>query len=232
MTINKNLLCALPSIFFTLLIFEKTQLDLAFQAMLYDEDLNQWLWSKSEPISKLFLYDGIKVCIISLELGLFSALLLGKRVSWIRSYHSAIRISCVSLLVVPSVVGFLKMTTHVACPNRLVEFGGVLPYASLFGSYPIGVEGLTGLKCFPAGHASAGFSLFSLLFFFKSSTRRYLLLVAVFVLAWSMGLYKMAIGDHFLSHTLISMEIAWLLISIIALVDRLFFDKKTHSVVA
>ncbi|KAB7890023.1 PAP2 family protein, partial [Poseidonibacter ostreae] len=32
---------------------------------------------------------------------------------------------------------------------------------------------------------------------------------------WSMGTYKMLIGDHFLSHTIITMLIAWLLVLII-----------------
>ncbi|SFV54930.1 PAP2 family protein [hydrothermal vent metagenome] len=36
------------------------------------------------------------------------------------------------------------------------------------------------------------------------------------IIGWSMGLYKMMIGDHFLSHTLITMVLAWLIILIIA----------------
>jgi len=230
MTIKHNIYLSLLSILATLLIFEMTQLDLSFQALLYDENTSQWFWDKSEPISRFLLYDGIKASIILLEIGLFLMLLSGDRIDWVRSHRSAIRISCVSLLIVPSMVGFLKMTTNVACPSRLAEFGGVLPYVKLFEFYPKGFEGLAHLKCFPAGHASAGFSLFSLMFFFTSSANRYALLGIIFALAWMMGLYKMAIGDHFFSHTLISMEIACLLIAVITLFDRLFFDKKTHNV--
>lgn len=41
------------------------------------------------------------------------------------------------------------------------------------------------------------------------------------VIGWSMGSYKMLIGDHFLSHTVITMILAWLLILLIVKgVDR------------
>ena len=36
------------------------------------------------------------------------------------------------------------------------------------------------------------------------------------LIGWSMGTYKMLIGDHFLSHTVITMILAWLLILVIA----------------
>ncbi|KAB7881964.1 PAP2 family protein, partial [Poseidonibacter ostreae] len=42
----------------------------------------------------------------------------------------------------------------------------------------------------------------------------YALIFALSV-GWSMGTYKMLIGDHFLSHTIITMLIAWLLVLII-----------------
>jgi membrane-associated PAP2 superfamily phosphatase len=34
-----------------------------------------------------------------------------------------------------------------------------------------------------------------------------------------MGAYKMAIGDHFLSHTVVSMLLAWLIINLIVIAD-------------
>ena len=54
----------------------------------------------------------------------------------------------------------------------------------------------------------------SLFFLFKK--RKYQIRALIFALAigWSMGIYKMLIGDHFLSHTIITMLIAWLIILI------------------
>ncbi len=43
-----------------------------------------------------------------------------------------------------------------------------------------------------------------------------IVLITALIIGWSMGIYKMAIGDHFfLSHTLITMILAWLIILII-----------------
>lgn len=44
-----------------------------------------------------------------------------------------------------------------------------------------------------------------------------------------MGLYKMLIGDHFLSHTLVTMTLAWLIILILAkILQRKEIEKSTQ----
>src|SRR5699024_12785181 len=63
----------------------------------------------------------------------------------------------------------------------------------------------TPAKCFPAAHASAGFSLYGLAFLPSLQQYRYRVFEIVTVLGWTMGLYKMLFGDHFFSHTLVSM---------------------------
>ena len=40
-------------------------------------------------------------------------------------------------------------------------------------------------------------------------------LIGALAVGWSMGTYKMLLGDHFLSHTIITMIIAWFIILII-----------------
>jgi membrane-associated PAP2 superfamily phosphatase len=71
-------------------------------------------------------------------------------------------------------------------------------------------------KCWPAGHASGGFALLSLIFLFHSRKNKIIAGSIAMVIGWSMGSYKMLIGDHFLSHTTITMILAWLLILLIA----------------
>ena len=78
-------------------------------------------------------------------------------------------------------------------------------------------------KCFPAAHASAGFSLYGLAFLPTLQKHRYKIFVIVTVLGWTMGLYKMSFGDHFFSHTLVSMLLAWTIASGLATV---FFFRK------
>ncbi|HIP14233.1 MAG TPA: PAP2 family protein, partial [Sulfurimonas autotrophica] len=43
------------------------------------------------------------------------------------------------------------------------------------------------------------------------------------IVGWSMGLYKMIIGDHFFSHTLITMILAWFIILLIVkIVNKIY----------
>jgi membrane-associated PAP2 superfamily phosphatase len=50
-------------------------------------------------------------------------------------------------------------------------------------------------------------------------------LVSALTIGWGTGGYKMLIGDHFLSHTIVTMLIAWLLILTITTIIRLVFKK-------
>jgi membrane-associated PAP2 superfamily phosphatase len=81
--------------------------------------------------------------------------------------------------------------------------------------------------CFPAAHASGGFALLSLFFLFKTRKNKMLALAAAMTTGWTTGLYKMLIGDHFLSHTIVTMLLAWLIILIIA---RTIHSKNFFSI--
>jgi len=50
------------------------------------------------------------------------------------------------------------------------------------------------------------------------------------VIGWSMGTYKMLIGDHFLSHTTITMILAWLLILMIVISVDWVINKKLRVI--
>ncbi|KAB7885411.1 phosphatase PAP2 family protein, partial [Poseidonibacter ostreae] len=89
------------------------------------------------------------------------------------------------------------------------------PDVKLFDSYPTEFVQNKKIKCWPAGHASGGFALLSLFFLFKKRINQIYALIFALSVGWSMGTYKMLIGDHFLSHTIITMLIAWLLVLII-----------------
>lgn len=57
------------------------------------------------------------------------------------------------------------------------------------------------------------------------------LIAAALIVSSAMGLYKMFVGDHFLSHTIVAMVLSWLLILLIVkFVDkfeRYKFEKST-----
>jgi membrane-associated PAP2 superfamily phosphatase len=62
---------------------------------------------------------------------------------------------------------------------------------------------------------SGSFALMALFFLFKNPINQRLALGVALIVGWSMGTYKMLLGDHFLSHTIITMLMAWLIILII-----------------
>ena len=144
---------------------------------------------------------------------MFSLVFL-RRFSWVKDNSKGLLIVVLSSIIVPLTVGALKDTTNMPCPNQLVEYGGSYTHIGLF-------EQLTeqqqrpATRCYPAGHASGGFALLSLLFLFRTKKSRNNALIGVMLLGWSTATYKMAIGDHFLGHSVVTMILAWLIILMI-----------------
>ena len=144
---------------------------------------------------------------------LFSLVFL-RRFSWVKDNSKGLLIVVLSSIIVPLTVGALKDTTNMPCPNQLVEYGGSYTHIGLF-------EQLTeqqqrpATRCYPAGHASGGFSLLALLFLVTASRSKIIILVAVTILGWSTAIYKMAIGDHFFGRGVVTMVLAWLIILMI-----------------
>ncbi len=203
--------------------FELTPTDLWLQQQLYDVEQQAWVWSGKEPVTRFLLYDGAKGLLILFTLGLLLSLAFCRRSARLAAHCSGIRILVFSLMLVPMCVSALKATTNVACPRSLEQFGGELPYIKVLESYPEMSRPKSRQRCFPAGHASGGFALMSLAFLFNSPRQRRIAWVSGVLAGWIAGGYKMAIGDHFFSHTLVSMLLAWFIINLIVIVEgRLF----------
>lgn len=122
-----------------------------------------------------------------------------------------------SAIIIPLFIGYLKKETNMPCPKQEIQYGGFYPRTTVWEKYPDNffLKPYRS-KCWPAGHASGGFALMSLFFLFHKKRNKYIGLVTGVVVGWSMGLYKMLIGDHFFSHTAITMILAWFLILMIA----------------
>jgi membrane-associated PAP2 superfamily phosphatase len=98
-----------------------------------------------------------------------------------------------------------------------VDYGGKLPYIGVLESYPEDSQPQKRQRCFPAGHASGGFALLALYYLPKSRRNKNKMLALAMIAGTLMGGYKMMVGHHFLSHTLVSMVICWLVVNIVAL---------------
>jgi membrane-associated PAP2 superfamily phosphatase len=231
MTAGKHVLLSIIALSLTLIWFETTSTDIWLQNLLFDNQNQTWLLHNPGQIVSLLFYDGIKTLLVLSAVTILISLLLFKHAYFIRKYHQGLRIVFISLIAVPSVIGILKATTNVACPRDITVYGGNIPYVKVFESYPAELQPTEKQQCFPAGHASGGFALMSLYFLFHSTHKRRLALLFGLSVGWLMGGYKMIIGHHFLSHTMITMISAWLLINLIVIVDAFMVAKiKQHFI--
>ena len=117
-----------------------------------------------------------------------------------------------SIMLSTTAVSGLKLANHKHCPWDLERYGGGLPYARLLDS---GSPALRPGRCFPAGHASTGFSL--LCFYFVGLARRNARLARAglglgLLAGLGLGYGRMLQGAHFLSHVLWSGAVCWLVI--------------------
>jgi len=205
----------------TLAVAELTSIDLQVQHLMYSADTSQWLWQKSEPIKRLLFYDGIKILLVVFALCLLVVATVGNRFTATRPYHRGARVVLLSLIIVPATVSILKATTHVACPRDLLPFGGDAEYIGIIRSIFDAQAQTAAIRCFPAGHASGGFALLSLAFLCRTQRGRRVSATFALLVGGVMGGYKMMIGDHFLSHTVVTLLLAWSLINVIVLIEEL-----------
>jgi len=212
---NRQIVLVFFTLLATVVLFEYSHLDLAVQDYFYNFELSQWIINRDNALLKLFLYDGIKKLFIIFVLALSVALILFRETSIMRRYRRGFIIVLLSSITVPLSVGVLKAVTHIPCPKNIQQYGGSYPHITLFKHYPQNFQQSQNIQCYPAGHASGGFALMSLFFLFKKRKHRIIALVSSITTGWVTGGYKMLIGDHFLSHTLVTMLLAWLIILII-----------------
>lgn len=217
---GKHLVYGLCFLVATLLLFELSPLDVVVQNAFYDGNVNLWFWSKSEPIGRLLFYDGPKRVLIAFALSLIAALGWSYYSGNYHHLRSGIRVAVLSIILVPLIVAILKAVTNVACPKDLLLYGGSLPFVDLFQQYPLGERPTSLQRCFPAGHASGFFALMALSYCFVSGRSKTLIIGLAVLIGWTVGIYKMMIGDHFLSHTLISMVIAWIVMCVLGLIEE------------
>lgn len=214
------------AIVFTVML-EHSALDVAISQYFYSRT-GGWLLAKQALVPNLIFYTIPKRLLIVFELYLAIAWLqrylqhhhathwLAKKHIWFRPFHrlslAEIGYLVVAMVLVPLITASLKGVTHVVCPNHLQIFGGEYPYLNILENIQVGTRS----KCFPAAHASAGFALYAWALIPTLWQRRWQVAAVVTVVSWLMGGYKMLIGDHFFSHTVVSMCLAWGICALLA----------------
>lgn len=115
----------------------------------------------------------------------------------------------VTALVSVVLISAVKSFSATSCPWDLADFGGVARYTLHWTGFALPDGG--GGRCFPAGHASAGFAFVGGYFAFRRDcpalARRWL--ATALAAGLLLGLAQQLRGAHFMSHTLWTGWLCW-----------------------
>jgi membrane-associated PAP2 superfamily phosphatase len=144
---------------------------------------------------------------------------------WLRGISMARRLQLAgTTLTAALAVSTIKSFSGTSCPWDMAEFGGVARYSGQGLSHWLHLaqgDGGGG-RCFPAGHASAGFAFLGGYFTFRDTrpavARGWL--AAAVAAGLALGIAQQLRGAHFMSHTLWSGWVCWCVAWVVDLVAR------------
>lgn len=202
-------------------LFQFTDLDVRVQDHCYDFTNHRWLVEKQAVWPRMIFYTGPKIA-MAVAGGLLIVWLLlpvrwrpkslrGFELPWPK-YRLWLVLLC--LAIVPMTVGLMKRRSDLYCPWSIDRYGGDRPHLHFFDALPADYPPDCG-RCFPAGHASGGFALLGLYHLSDSRRGRWLGLAIGMTAGWLMGGYQMLKGAHFLSHTVVTMLIAGIIVQML-----------------
>jgi len=191
-------------------IYPATGIDQIIQSWYYDPATHTFPL-RNEPWLTIGMHSALKMLVIAFGVAVFGAWTVSflepalqperRRLGWI----------WISMAITSVVISTLKGASIHHCPWDLLEYGGYAPHLALFEALPAGIE--PG-HCFPGGHASAGFVLLAFYFAWRDDrpVAARVALIGGLALGAVMGWSQTMRGAHFLSHTLWSAWVVWLLL--------------------
>lgn len=219
--LNFPIALGLPlALMLALLLVEPNGLDFAVERLFYSPGLgfvgrhSFWLEDVLHDRAKQAVYLIWAAAVWALAGSFFSA----RWYPWRRNLVYLL----LALAASTAIVAPLKAATGMHCPWSLTQFGGQETFKALLAHNPPGHKAG---RCWPGGHASAGFSLLALFFALRDQHFRAArwALWAALGLGSLFSLGRMAQGAHFLSHNLWTLLIDW---TICLLLYRLLLYRK------
>ncbi len=204
-------------------VYPATGIDQMIQSWYYDPAAKVFPL-RNEPWLTIGMHSGLKMLAIAFSVAVFGAWTVSffepalqperRRLGWI----------WIAMLFASLAISVLKGTSIHHCPWDLLDYGGYAPRLALFDMLPTGIQ--PG-RCFPGGHASGGFALLALYFGLRDDwpVAARFALIGGLALGSVMGWSQTMRGAHFLSHTLWSAWVIWLLL----LLSYLAFPPQHHQ---
>ena len=193
-----------------------TDIDIWLENQFYNSENKEWLINPAKHKElTIFFYDGLKRVIVIFLACCLLNMLLSIKIKSIRQYNHFCLVMLFSFILIAGLIAGAKSFTNVYCPYQLDIYNGLYPFVRILESYPDNfIQPKIG-RCFPAGHATAGFAFLGLFYAFKKKSYRLWGLTCGLLLGWIAGIYQMLRGQHFLSHTLFSMIAALMLLIVV-----------------
>jgi membrane-associated PAP2 superfamily phosphatase len=193
---------------------EFTGLDLVVQDRFYNFTTGTWLINPLAPWPKAQFYTGPKYLLMLGGVALLAIVVTPgawrkTAPAWMRD-RRALLVCFFTLGLVPLAVGQIKQSTNVYCPAQIQRYGGAMPYVRVMESYPANFNPSRRGYCWPAGNASGGFALLAFAGLVRTRRGQVAAIVLSLGVGGIMGFYQMAKGAHYVSHTLITALLAWL----------------------
>jgi len=187
---------------------EMTHLDLLVADWFYALEGHHWALRRQFITSDL-LHKAAQNLSRVVGLLLLLMIIASRYVKRLRPYGRVLLLLFLSLATSNLLVSIGKNLTHVDCPWDLLRYGGERLYIRTFelhsASPPYG-------RCFPSGHASAGYGFIALYFVFLVCRPRWKWtgLAIGLGLGFLYGLTQQLRGAHFISHDLWALAICWI----------------------
>ena len=194
-----------------LTIIDYNNIDLKFQSLFFIGDTKNWFINRDDSLLKFIFYKLPKYLIVSYGVILIFWLSILSVYKQQLDLQKKLLFLILALITIPLVVAMLKHYSPIYCPNHINNFSGGHIYISPLKIFSEEIFFNNNGKCFPAGHASGGFALISLYFVMPTKRLKYYALSFSLLLGWIMGLYQIAKGAHYLSDTLVTLAIAYLI---------------------
>jgi len=195
----------------SLLIVEQFRIDQWVSNLFFDPVLGRFPLRDDWFLEKV-MHIGVKNAVVGVGLLVLAAWIASFRLKRLAKWRPLLQFLFVAMVLSSSAVSLIKSASGKHCPYDLEQYGGTVPLVGLLEGLPQGVK--PG-KCWPGGHASAGFCLLAFYFAALKVGRRGMaasLLAGSLLLGFVLGMGRVAQGAHFVSHNLWSALICWLVI--------------------
>jgi membrane-associated PAP2 superfamily phosphatase len=198
---------AVPAVFALLaLLAQSSGLDERVASAFYDP-LAGSFDARSWPLLETFGHRFAKSAIWALWLGLLASAVLARFVPRLAGESRALWLTVFAMALGPVIVVALKDLNAHHCPWDLKRYGGSADFTAAWF-----VRRTEAGRCFPSGHASAGFSLIAFAFagrYLQQRRLQTLGVAAALLVGAAFSAIRTAQGAHFLSHNLMAAAVVW-----------------------